>query len=84
MKTIKEIAKSIYDAIQVRVNEDTCYEFLNFAFKDCEFINYFFTDDIFDSSDDTVYGGLTFDEYTNMSIEDIEEELLYTQKESMK
>ena len=43
----------------------------------------FFTDDMFDSSDDTVYGGLTFDEYTNMSINDIEEELLYTQKESM-
>ena len=83
MNQIKEIAKSIYDAIQVRIEEDTCYKFLNFAFKDGEFISYFFTDDIFDSSDDTVYGGLTFDEYTNMSIEDIEGELLYTQKESM-
>ena len=83
MNQIKEIAKSIYDAIQVRIKEDTCYKFLNFAFKDGEYINYFFTDDIFDSSDDVVYGGLTFDEYTNMSINDIEEELLYTQKESM-
>lgn len=83
MNQIKEIAKSIYDAIQVRIEEDTCYKFLNFAFKDGEFINYFFTDDIFDSSDDIVYGGLTFDEYKNMSIKDIEEELLYTQKESM-
>ena len=83
MNQIKEIAKSIYDAIQVRIEEDTCYKFLNYAFKDGEFINYFFTDDIFESSDDTVYGGLTFDEYTNMSIKEIEEELLYTQKESM-
>ena len=83
MNNIKEIAKSIYNAIQVRIEEDTCYKFLNFAFKDGEYINYFFTDDIFDSSDDIVYGGLTFDEYTNMSINDIEEELLYTQKESM-
>lgn len=83
MNQIKEIAKSIYDAIQVRIEEDTCYKFLNFAFKDGEFINYFFTDDVFDSSDDIVYGGLTFDEYKNMSINDIEEELLYTQKESM-
>lgn len=83
MNKIKEIAKSIYNAIQVRIEEDTCYKFLNFAFKDGEFINYFFTDDVFDSSDDIVYGGLTFDEYKNMSIKDIEEELLYTQKESM-
>lgn len=83
MNQIKEIAKSIYDAIQVRIEEDTCYKFLNFAFKDGEFINYFFTDDMFDSSDDIVYGGLTFDEYSNMSIKDIEEELLYAQKESM-
>lgn len=83
MNNIKEIAKSIYNAIQLRIEEDTCYKFLNFAFKDGEFINYYFTDDMFDSSDDTVYGGLTFDEYTNMSIKDIEEELLYTQKESM-
>ena len=83
MNNIKEIAKSIYNAIQVRIEEDTCYKFLNFAFKDGEYINFFFTDDIFDSSDDVVYGGLTFDEYKNMSINDIEEELLYTQKESM-
>lgn len=83
MNNIKEIAKSIYDAIKVRIEEDTCYKFLNFAFKDGEYINYFFTDDIFDSSDDIVYGGLTSDEYSNMSIKDIEEELLYTQKESM-
>ena len=83
MNQIKEIAKSIYNAIQVRIEEDTCYKFLNFAFKDGEFINYFFTDDMFDSSDDIVYGGLTLDEYTNMSINDIEEEMLYTQKESM-
>lgn len=83
MNLIKEIAKSIYNAIQVRIEEDTCCKFLNFAFKDGEFISYFFTDDMFDSSDDTVYGGLTFDEYKNMSINDIEEELLYTQKESM-
>ena len=83
MNNIKEIAKSIYDAIQVRIEEDTCYKFLNFAFKDGEYINYFFTDDMFGSSDDIVYGGLTSDEYINMSINDIEEELLYTQKESM-
>ena len=83
MNNIKEIAKSIYNAIQVRIEEDTCYKFLNFAFKDGEYINFFFTYDVFDSSDDVVYGGLTFDEYKNMSINDIEEELLYTQKESM-
>lgn len=83
MNQIKEIANSIYNAIQVRIEEDTCYKFLNYAFKDGEFIGYFFTDDMFDSSDDTVYGGLTYDEYSNMSIKDIEEELLYTQKESM-
>ena len=82
MNQIKEIAKSIYDAIQVRIEEDTCYKFLNFAFKDGEFISYFFTDDMFDSSDDTVYGGLTFDEYSNMSIKDIEEELQVSFQES--
>ena len=42
MNQIKEIAKSIYNAIQVRIEEDTCYKFLNFVFKDGEFINYFF------------------------------------------
>ena len=83
MNNINEIAKSIYNAIQVRIEEDNCTKFLNFAFKDGEFIEYFFTNDMFDSSDDTVYGGLTLDEYTNMSIKDIEEELLYTQNESL-
>ena len=83
MNIINEIAKSIYNAIQVRIEEDNCTEFLNFAFKDGEFIKYFFTNDIFSCTDNTVYGGLTLDEYTNMSIKDIEEELLYTQNESL-
>ena len=81
---MNEIAKSIYNAIKVRIEEDTCTEFLNFAFKDGEFIKYFFTNDIFNSTEDgIVYGGLTLEEYTNMSVEEIEEELLYTQSESL-
>lgn len=83
MNQINEIAESIYNAIQVRVKEDNCTKFLNFAFKDGEFIEYFFTNDMFDSSDDTVYGGLTLEEYTNMSVKDIEEELIYTLNESL-
>lgn len=83
MNNIKEIAKSIHNAIEIRVKEDTCTKFLNFAFKDGEFIKYFFTSDVFSSIDNTVYGGLTLEEYTNMSIEEIEEELLYTQSESL-
>ena len=83
MNNINEIAKSIYNAIQVRIEEDNCPKFLNFAFKDGEFIKYFFTNDMFDSSDDTFYGCLTLDEYTNMSIKEIEEELLYAQNVSM-
>lgn len=83
MNQLTEIAKSIYNEIQVGIEEDDCTKFLNFAFKDGEFIEYFFTNDIFNSSGDTVYGGLTLDEYTNMSVEDIEEELLYTLNESL-
>lgn len=83
MNIMNEIAKSIYNAIQVRIEEDNCTEFLNFAFKDGEFIKYFFTSDMFNPTDGIVYGGLTLDEYTNMSVEEIEEELLYTQSESL-
>lgn len=84
MNRLNEIAKSIYNAIQVRIEEDTCTEFLNYTFKDGEFIEYFFTRDVIYSTEDgIVYGGLTLDEYTNMSIEEIEEELLYTQNESL-
>lgn len=80
MNQLKEIAKSIYDEIQVAIIEEKKrYCFLIFKFKDGEFIEYFFSDDLFYSNDDTVYGGFVLDEYTNISIEDIEEELLYAQ-----
>lgn len=75
---MKEIAKRIYDEIQVLIEENKHYSYLIFAFKDCEFIEYFFSDELYYSNDDTVYCGLTF-EYENMSIKDIEEELLYAQ-----
>lgn len=77
---IKEIAKSIYDAIQVKIESGYCPRFLNFCFnEDGEFVKYFFTDDVFDSSSDELkWGGIEREEYVNMSIEDIEEELEYT------
>ena len=79
----KEIAKSIYDAIQVQINEygvEGCSRFLNFCFnEDGEFVEYFFTDDVFDSTcDELKLGGIEREEYVNMSVEDIEEELEYT------
>jgi hypothetical protein len=80
MNQIKEIAKSIYDEIQVVIEEKKkWYSYLIFKFKDGEFIEYFFSDDLYYSNDDTVYGGFVLEEYTNISIEDIEEELLYAQ-----
>lgn len=77
-----EIAKSIFDAIQVKVKNNSTTKFLNFSFKNGEFKEYFFTDDILYTTDDVEYGGIEKDEYINMSIEDIENELYYTYKES--
>ena len=76
----KEIAKSIYDSIQVKVESGYCPRFLNFCFNENgEFERYFFTEDIFDStSDELKWGGIEREEYINMSVEDIEEELEYT------
>lgn len=76
MKTIYlEIAKSIFDAIQVKVANNSTTKFLNFSFKDGEFEKYFFTDDMFDSTDGVDYWGIELNEYVNMSIEDIVSEL---------
>lgn len=84
MDKIKEIAKSIYNEIQFCVKENCCKDFLNYVFKDGEFAEYFFTNDIFCTSGDEEYGGLTMDEYTNMSVEDIEEELKWFIKNEYK
>ena len=76
MDQIKEIAKSMYNEIQICVKENCCKDFLNYVFEDGEFVKYFFTNDVFDvTRSDKGYGGLTMDEYTNMSAEDIEKEL---------
>lgn len=80
MNQINEIAKSIYNEIQVVIEEKKkWYCYLIFKFKDGEFIEYFFSDDLYYSNDNTVYGGFVLDDYRNISIEDIEEELLYAQ-----
>ena len=80
MNQLKEIAKSIYNEIQVVIEEKKkWYCYLIFKFKDGEFIEYFFSDDLYYSNDDTVYGGFVLGDYRNISIEDIEEELLYAQ-----
>ena len=76
---MKEIAKSIYDAIQVLIEEKKHYIYLIFVFKDGEFIEYFFSDELYYSNDDTVYCGFVLREYLDIRIEDIEEELLYAQ-----
>ena len=78
---LKEIAKSIYDAIQVKLEgKGYCPRFLNFCFnEDGEFVEYFFTDDIFGDDGTFKWGGIERNEYANMSVEDIEEELNYIQ-----
>ena len=83
MNQIKEIAKSIYNAIQVRIEEDTCMNGLVYVFYNGNFVKYFFTNDIIYSTENYEYGAIEMEEYIHMSVEDIEEELLYTQKESM-
>lgn len=80
MKKIKEIAKSIYNEIQVMIEEEKRWIYLIFKFKDGEFISYFFSSDLYYSNDDNVYGGFLMPEdYRDIRIEDIEEELLYAQ-----
>ena len=83
MNQIKEIAKSIYNAIQVRIEEDTCINGLVYVFDNGKFVKYFFTNDIIYSTENYEYGAIEMEDYIHMSVEDIEEELLYTQKESM-
>lgn len=83
MNQIKEIAKSIYNAIQVRIEEDTCMNGLVYVFDNGKFVKYFFTNDIIYSTENYEYGAIEMEDYIHMSVEDIEEELLYTQKESM-
>ena len=80
---MKKIAKKIYDAIQSTINKygiDGCSRFLNFCFnEDGEFVEYFFSEDVFDTTcDELKWGGIEREEYVNMSVEDIEEELEYT------
>lgn len=77
---MKEISKRIYNEIQVMIEEEKRWIYLIFKFKDGEFIEYFFSDELYYSNDDTVYGGFLMPEdYRYIRIEDIEEELLYAQ-----
>lgn len=76
---LKDIAKRIYDAIQTEIESSYCPSFLNFSFNENgEFVEYFFTDDIFGGNESYKWGGIERNEYVNMSVEDIEEELNYT------
>lgn len=76
---LKDIAKRIYDAIQTEIESSYCPSFLNFSFNENgEFVEYFFTDDIFGDDGTLKWGGIERNEYVNMSVEDIEEELNYT------
>ena len=85
MKMLKEIAKSIYNEIQLMDENACCPRFLNFLFKDGKFVEYKFTDDIFGSTcDEGVWGGVERNEYVNMSVKDIEDELYLTYQESVK
>ena len=85
MKMLNEIAKSIYNEIQLMVENGCCPSFLNFLFKDGEFVEYIFTDDIFDSTcDEGVWGGVERTEYVNMSVKNIEDELYFTYQKSVK
>lgn len=85
MKMLKEIAKSIYNEIQLMDENGCCPRFLNFLFKDGKFVEYIFTDDMFCSNgDEGVWGGVERNEYVNMSVKDIEDELYFTYQESVK
>lgn len=85
MKILNEIAKSIYGKIQVNVENGCCPRFLNFLFKEGKFVEYIFTDDIFGSTcDEGVWGGVERNEYVNMSVKDIEDELYFTYQECVK
>lgn len=79
---LKDIAKRIYNDIQSTINEygvEGCPDFLNFCFdENNDFVEYFFTSDIFGGNDSYKWGGIERNEYVNMSVEDIEEELNYT------
>ena len=84
---MKEIAKSIYDAIQVRLEgKGYCPRFLNLSFnKDGDFERYIFSEERFDSTRDSFKCcGIERMEYANMSVEDIEEELNNNKKNSVK
>ena len=85
MKMLKEIAKSIFNEIQLMYENGCCPRFLNFLFKDGKFVEYIFTDDLFCSNgDEGVWGGVERNEYVNMSVKDIEDELYFTYQESVK
>ena len=85
MKILNEIAKSIYNEIQLMVENGCCPRFLNFLFKDGKFVEYIFADDMFCSNgDEGVWGGVERNEYVNMSVKDIEDELYFTYQESVK
>ncbi len=81
---LKDITKRIYNDIQSKINEygvERCPYFLNFCFdENDEFVEYFFTSDIFGGDDTYKWGGIERKEYVNMSIEDIEEELKFVLK----
>ena len=86
MKELNEIAKSIYNKIQSMIEDGYCPDFLNFLFNyDGEFVEYIFTNDmICTNGDEGVWGGIERNEYINMSVKDIEDELYFTYQESIK
>lgn len=82
MKTLKELAKSIATEIEERVKNDNTSLYLLFECKDGKF-SYSFSNDNHHCSDiNFICDAIDEDEYTNMSVADIEDELVYFFKEN--
>lgn len=81
-KIIKNLAKQIAVEIEERVKNDNTTLFLLFECKDGKF-SYSFSNDNHHCSDiHFICDAIDEDEYTNMSVADIEDELIYFFKEN--
>lgn len=77
MKTLKELAKQIAAEIEERVKNDNTTLYLLFEYKDDKFSYKFSNDNHYCSDIDFACNSIDEDEYVNMSVAEIEDELVY-------
>lgn len=82
MKKLNELAKQIAVEIEERVKNDNTSLFLLFECKDGKFSYKFSSDNYYCCDIDFACNSIDEDEYVNMSVADIEEELEYFFKEN--